>query len=153
MSPCSLKWIGELITQMQMTQNNSLASQFSPFSHCSSTTMVSNSGETCHLCTSHYLVQACGGIILISRPTFMDIYPYFQDNTSFKFPSSTHTHTPTLNTHTHTHRHTHTHIHTHTNYIYISTYYYACQHKNMLHPPQEGSDRILPYGTLLDVLW
>ena len=32
MSPCSLKWIGELITQMQMTQNNSLASQFSPFS-------------------------------------------------------------------------------------------------------------------------
>ena len=45
--------------------------------------------------------QACGGIILISRPTFMDIYPYFQDNTSFKFPSS------------------HTHTHTHTNYIYI----------------------------------
>ena len=44
---------------------------------------------------SHYLVQACGGIILISRPTFMDIYPYFQDNTSFKFPSSTHTHTYT----------------------------------------------------------
>ena len=32
MSPCSLKWIGEHITQMQMTQNNSLASQFSPFS-------------------------------------------------------------------------------------------------------------------------
>ena len=25
----------------------------------------------------------------------MDIYPYFQDNTSFKFPSSTHTHTHT----------------------------------------------------------
>ena len=48
---------------------------------------------------------------------------------------------------------THTHTHTHTNYIYISTYYYACQHKNMLHPPQEGSDRILTYGTLLDVLW
>ena len=23
----------------------------------------------------------------------------------------------------------------------------------MLHPPQEGSDRILTYGTLLDVLW
>ena len=90
--------------------------------------------ETCHPCTSHYLVQACGGIILISRPTFMDIYPYFQDNTSFKFPSSTHTHT-------------------HTQIVYISTYYYACQHKNMLHPPQEGSDRILTYGTLLDVLW
>ena len=32
---------------------------------------------TCHPCTSHYLVQACGGIILISRPTFMDIYPCF----------------------------------------------------------------------------
>ena len=32
MSPCSLKWIGEHITQMQMTQNNSLANQFSPFS-------------------------------------------------------------------------------------------------------------------------
>ena len=62
---------------------------------CSSTTMVSNSGDTCHPCTSHYLVQACGGIILILRPTFMDIYPYFQDNTSFKFPSSTHTHTYT----------------------------------------------------------
>ena len=31
-SSCSLKWIGELITQMKMTQNNSLASQFSPFS-------------------------------------------------------------------------------------------------------------------------
>ena len=59
----------------------------------------SSSGETCHPCTSHYLVQACGGIILISRPTFMDIYPYFQDNTSFKFPSSTHTHT-----HTYTHK-------------------------------------------------
>ena len=43
-------------------------------------------------CTSHYLVQAYGSIILISRPTFMDIYPYFQDNTSFKFPFSTHTH-------------------------------------------------------------
>ena len=23
----------------------------------------------------------------------------------------------------------------------------------MLHPPQEGSDRILTYGTLLDVFW
>ena len=57
--------------------------------------MVSNSGETCHPCTSHYLVQACGGIILISRPTFMDIYPYFQANTTFKLPSSTHTHTYT----------------------------------------------------------
>ena len=60
-------------------------------------------------------------------------------------------------THTHTHTHTHTnkqtHTHTHTQIIYISTYYYACQHKNMLHPPQEGSDRILTYGTLLDVLW
>ena len=45
---------------------------------CSSTTMVSNSGETCHPCTSHYLVQACGGIILISRPTFygyISIFP------------------------------------------------------------------------------
>ena len=35
-----------------------------------------------------------------------------------------------------------THTHIHTPIIYISTYYYACQHKNMLHPPQEGSDRI-----------
>ena len=77
-----------------------------------------------------------------------NIYGYihiFQDNTSFKFPSSTHTHT-----------------HTHTNHIYISTYYYACQHKNMLHPPQEGSNRSLAYGTsrclmvdvsCLDHLW
>ena len=48
---------------------------------------------------------------------------------------------------------THTHTYTHKLYIYISTYYYASQHKNMLHPPQEGSDRILTYGTLLDVLW
>ena len=46
-----------------------------------------------------------------------------------------------------------THTHIHTQIIYISTYYYACQHKNMLRPPQEGSDRILTYGTLLDVLW
>ena len=70
--------------------------------------MVSSSGEACRPCTSHYLVQAYGSIILISRPTFMDIYPYFQDNTSFKFPSSTHTHT-----------HIHTHTHTNTNYIYL----------------------------------
>ena len=46
-----------------------------------------------------------------------------------------------------------THTDIHTQILYISTYYYACQHKNMLHPPQEGSDRILTYGTLLDVLW
>ena len=43
----------------------------------------------------YYLVQAYGSIIWISRPTFIDIYPYFQDNTSFKFPSSTHIHTHT----------------------------------------------------------
>ena len=35
--------------------------------------MISSSGATCHPCTSHYLVQAYGSIILISRPTFMDI--------------------------------------------------------------------------------
>ena len=46
-----------------------------------------------------------------------------------------------------------THTHTHTQIIYISTYYYACQHKNMLHPPQEASNRSLAYGTLLGVLW
>ena len=92
MSPCSLKWIGEIITQMQITQNTHWRVNSVHCHLCSSTTMVSNSGETCHPCTSHYLVQACGGIILISTPTFMDIYPYFQDNTSFKFPSSTHTH-------------------------------------------------------------
>ena len=33
----------------------------------------------------------------------------------------------------------------------MSTYYYACQHKNMLYPPQEGSNRSLAYGTLLSV--
>ena len=66
--------------------------------------MVCSSGETCHPYTSYYLVQASGGIILISRPTFMDISIFFQDNTSFKFPLSTHTHTHTV---------------THTNYIYI----------------------------------
>ena len=43
--------------------------------------------------------------------------------------------------------------HTHTQSIYITTYYYARQHKNMLHPPQEGSNRSLAYGTLLGVLW
>ena len=46
--------------------------------------------------------------------------------------------------------------HTHTQIIYISLHiapYYACQHKNMLHPPQEGSNRSLAYGTLLGVLW
>ena len=47
----------------------------------------------------------------------------------------------------------HLHTHTHTQTIYISTYYYACQHKNMLHPPQEGSNRSLAYSTLLGVLW
>ena len=105
----------------------------------SSTTMVSSSGETCHPCTSHYLVQAYGGIVLITRPTFMDISIFFKT-------------TPHSSFH-HLHTHTHTYTHTHTNYIYISTYYYACQHKNMLHPPQEGSSRSLAYGTLLGVLW
>ena len=63
-------------------------------------------------CTSHYLVQAYGSIILISRPTFMDIYPYFQDNTSFKFPSYTHTHT-----HTNLYLHIIMHVNTRTCYI------------------------------------
>ena len=45
------------------------------------------------------------------------------------------------------------HLHKHTQIILISTYYYACQHKNMLHPQQEGSNRSLAYGTLLGVLW
>ena len=76
-------------------------------------------GETCHPCTSHYLVQAYGGIILITRPTFMDISIYFKTTPHSSF----------------------------------HTYYYACQYKNMLHPPQEGSNRSLAYGTLLGVLW
>ena len=42
--------------------------------------------------------------------------------------------------------------HTHTK-LHISTYSYACQHKNMSHPPQEGSNRSLAYCTLLGVLW
>ena len=54
---------------------------------------------------THAQVTTLSGIILISRPTFMDIYPYFQDNTSFKFSII--------------YTHTHTHIHTHTNYIHI----------------------------------
>ena len=37
------------------------------------------------------------------------------------------------------------HLHTK---LHISTYYYACKHKNMSHPPQEGS---LAYCTLLGV--
>ena len=65
----------------------------------SSTTMVSSSGETCHPCTSHYLAQAYGGIILISRPTFMDI----------SISSKT---TPHSSFH-------HLHTHTHMNYIYL----------------------------------
>ena len=97
----------------------------------SSSTTVSSSGETCHPCTSHYHAQAFGGIMLISRPTFMDI----------SISSKT---TPHSIFH-----HLHTHIHTY----YISTYYYTCQHKNMLYPPQEGSNRSLTYGTLLGVLW
>ena len=127
------------------------------------TTILCQFGVFCHQLTTispsilnHFWWELyhCGGIILISRPTFMDIYPYFQDNTSFKFPSSTHTHTHTKHTHTHTlNTHTYTYTYTHTQKLYISTYFYACQHKNMLHLPQEGSDRNLPYGTLLDVLW
>ena len=37
--------------------------------------------------------------------------------------------------------------------LHIPTYYYACKHKNMAHPPQEGSNRSLAYCTLLGVLW
>ena len=48
--------------------------------------------------------------------------------------------------------HLQTHTHTHTK-LHISTYYYACQHKNMSHPPQEVSNRSLAYCTLLGVLW
>ena len=44
--------------------------------------------------------------------------------------------------------------HTHTQIKYISLHItFACQNKNMLHPPQEGSNRSLAYGTLLGVLW
>ena len=83
------------------------------------------------------LLMTYGGIVLISRQNYLWIYPCLPNkwviyNTSFKFPSSTHTHTQI---------------------IYISTYYDACQHKNMLHPPQERSNRSLAYGTLLGVLW
>ena len=42
------------------------------------------------------------------------------------------------------------HLHTK---LHISTYYYACKHKNMSHPPQEASNRSLAYCTLLGVLW
>ena len=63
--------------------------------------MVSSSGETCHPCTSHYLVQAYGGIILITRPTFMDISIYFKTTPHSSF-HHLHTHTHTLSTHTHT---------------------------------------------------
>ena len=41
------------------------------------------------------------------------------------------------------------HLHTK---LHIPTYY-ACKHKNMSHPPQEGSNRGLAYCTLLGVLW
>ena len=47
--------------------------------------------------------------------------------------------------------HSSTH-HLHTK-LHISTYHYACRHKNMSHPPQEGSNRSLAYCTLLGVLW
>ena len=42
------------------------------------------------------------------------------------------------------------HLHTK---LYISTYYYACKHKNMSHPPQEESNKSLAYCTLQGVLW
>ena len=83
------------------------------------------------------ILMTYDGIILISRPTFMDIsisskqMGYLQHLTQVSI----------------------IYTHTHTSYIYISTFYYACQHKNMLHPPQEGSNRSLAYGTLLGVLW
>ena len=41
------------------------------------------------------------------------------------------------------------HLHTK---LHISTYYYACKHKNMSHPPQEGSNRSLAYCTLLSAM-
>ena len=41
--------------------------------------------------------------------------------------------------------------------IHVPTYYtsihHACQLKNMPHPPEEGSNRSLPHGTLLEVSW
>ena len=42
------------------------------------------------------------------------------------------------------------HLHTK---LHISTYYYACKHKNISHPSQEGSNRSLAYCTVLGVLW
>ena len=42
--------------------------------------------------------------------------------------------------------------HTHKSILHTSTYY-TCMHKNMSHPPQEGSNRSLAYCTLLGVLW
>ena len=42
------------------------------------------------------------------------------------------------------------HLHTK---LHIPTNYYACKHKNMSHPPQEGSNSSLAYCTLLGVLW
>ena len=70
--------------------------------------MVCSSEVTCHPYTSYYLVQSYGGIILISRPTFMGISIFFKTT-----PHSSFHH---LYTHTNTHTHTHTHTH---NYIYI----------------------------------
>ena len=43
--------------------------------------------------------------------------------------------------------------HTHTQIILHISTYGTCQHKSMPHPPQEGSNRILAYCTLLGVLW
>ena len=88
-------------------QTDSLATGQSFSNHGSSTTMVCNSGETCHPCTSHYLVQAYGGIILI----------YISSKTT---PHSSFHH---LHTHTHTHKlyislHIIMHVSTRTCYIH-----------------------------------
>ena len=82
------------------------------------------------------LLRTYNGIILISRPTFMDISISSKQMGYLQHLSQV----PIIYTHIH-------------KIIYISTYYYACKHKNMLHPPQAGSSRSLAYCTLLGVLW
>ena len=67
------------------------------------------------VCTSHYLAQAYGGIILISRPTFMDI--------SISSKTTPHSSFHHLHTHTHTHKlyislHIIMHVSTRTCYIH-----------------------------------
>ena len=166
-----------------MTLNNLLAS---PSSFGRTTTLVSDSGEACHPCPSHYIAH----VQFNPKETTNCIYVFLKKTIDFHLIQSNHYPSemlskhwdlikilpmttsllvtygstpfdPKVNIYGNTHDvlinglstapHLSSH-HLHTK-LHISTYYSACKHNNMSHPPQEGSNRSLAYCTLLGVLW